>query len=45
MTGVSTGTSVPISVSYIAGLRGHTDTPVEMINFTYDPETVVGKYR
>ena len=45
MTGVSTGTSVPISTSYIAGLRGGAESTVEVVNLTYDPETVIGKYR
>jgi hypothetical protein len=45
MTTVSTGTSVPISKNYVAGLRGGPDARVEMVNMTYDMDTVIGKYR
>mmetsp|Transcript_10746 Transcript_10746/g.29816 ORF Transcript_10746/g.29816 Transcript_10746/m.29816 type:complete len:158 (-) Transcript_10746:398-871(-) len=45
MTPVSTGTSVPVSKSYIAGLRGGTESRVEMVNLTYDMDTSIGKYR
>jgi len=45
MTGVSTGTAVPISRNYVAGLRGAPDSEMSLVNLTYDPETVIGKYR
>ena len=45
MTGVSTGTSVPVSCNYVAGLRGSPDTQMEVVNMTYDPDVVIGKYR
>ena len=44
-TGVSTGTAVPISTNYIAGLRGDPDQKMAIINLTYDPETVIGTTR
>jgi len=44
-TGVSTGTAAPISRNYIAGLRGSPDSRMEMVNLTYDPETVIGTTR
>ena len=45
MTGVSTGTSAPVSKNYIAGLRGAPDEQMALVNLTIDPETVIGKYR
>ena len=45
MTGVSTGTSAPVSANYVAGLRGAPDTTMAVVNLTYDPDTSIGKYR
>jgi hypothetical protein len=45
MTRVSTGTSVPVSKNYIAGLRGGPEARVEVVNMTFDMDTVIGKYR
>jgi len=45
MTSVSTGTSVPVSKNYIAGLRGGPEARVEVVNMTFDLDTVIGKYR
>ena len=45
MTGVSTGTSAPVSANYVAGLRGAPDTKMAVVNLTYDADTTVGKYR